>query len=100
MKSVLSAVSRQRREQLGRRLRDELHPLVRGRMAQAQTRRVQAETRVRLAAVEHVADDRVPRVRAVYAQLVRAPRHRLQLDERAAFAPLKHTQTRLGLTPR
>ena len=57
---------------------------------------MQAESRVRLAAVEHVADDCMPRVRAVYAQLVRAPGHGLKLDERAARFALDDAQARLG----
>src|SRR5205085_8600440 len=79
--------------------RRELQRLVRRRVAEGEPRGVQAQARVRVPAVEAVADDRVARVRAVYAQLVRAPRHRLQLDERPRPAPLQHAQTRLRGLP-
>ncbi len=61
---------------------------------------VQTEpVRVVVRAVPLVAGYHVADVRAVDAELIRPPRHRLKLDERLAATSLKHAQTRLRRLP-
>src|SRR3982750_1180523 len=82
---------------LGWQRRFKFHPCAVCRVMKGEARGVQAESLRALSAMPLITDDGVAHVGAVYAQLVRAPRHGLKLNERHAAASPKYAQARLGL---